>query len=453
MGARVIEAAVRNGIAVLLLASSLLSPLRATPEFSGSLETRATANVPQDGVYDASPLNLGNQLGVEDFNWLNQFDVKLSDKGETTKLELWLFLANYPIGEIIQGSASIADAYFGGGLTNYADAVGGLFVLSPSYIFTLGLMRASINWQPADFFGLTLGRQSFLTGYGYGWNPLDLVNPTKDPSRPNAAAQGVDALSLRLSPAEWLDMKFYGAMPSIKPSASYVSLVAGTELSLIFEKFEMKLAGLWGGKDQGRDPLSGQYLWPHALSAGFYLDLWGLGFYGEAAMRSRSRRNSPDPASLGTRLVDGPVFNTVVGFEYYFEAGPSIVLEYYYNGEGWDDGQRHDFSSILASRSSGPSVSDIALYQPTHFAQHYILFNLALPIYSIESNINLNVIYSPDSQALLLTPSVELGLGEEGNLNANFSYSGLIDLEPSNKNEAYLSPVKHSFSAGLTYFF
>ena len=332
------------------------------------------------------------------------------------------------------------------------DGVADLFYVADSYIFTLDIMRASASWMPSDSARITLGRQSFLTGYGYGWNPVDLANPPKDPTDPEAYLRGVDALNLQFNPTVWLNGRVYGAVPSQGFTWGYDEIIAGAELTFYASAMEFKLAGLYGGVENSSDTYD---RYPHAAAAAFYVDVLGLGFYGEGAVRSRSRRNTSDSSGASTTIEDGPIFSGLAGLEYYFPSGLLLAAEYFYNGEGWDDGERQDYTKALESPALAGGVTGVyyALYTPTYFAEHYLLVNLLIPLYAIDSSVNLNLIWSPDSGAIIFTPNATFNLNYEGTLTSEIWYSGMFSYDDTAKNEAWLAPVNHSIWINLRYYF
>jgi len=88
-----------------------------------------------------------------------------------------------------------------------------------------------------------------------------------------------------------------------------------------------------------------------------------------------------------------------------------------------------------------------------YFARHYLLLNLGIPLYAIDSNANLNLIYSPDPQAFMVTPGAAFNLNYEGTLVSELRYSALVSLDDDAKNEAWSSPVHQSVLLNLKYFF
>ena len=435
-----------------LLTAFAAGTLAAETDFSGELGTGLQFHIPGARGYDATPLNPGNALGLTDLMVRSEVDLTIESRGESASADLWAAVRQYPVGDLFVGTAALAEGFAAGAgddWSGFSGAVADVFLVAEPYIFTLDLMRAAVSWRPADTLEITAGRQSFLTGYGYGWNPVDLANPPKDPTDPGADVRGVDGLTLRWTGASWLDVKLYGALPNSAFAADYDEVLAGGEVTVIVPAVELKLAGLWGGGESAGDPYD---LYPHAGAAAFFLDLYGVGVYGEGVLRSRSRRNLSDPAGGASVLDDELTFSALAGLEYYFAAGPSVALEYFYNGEGWNRGERIDFESALLAGAAGTGEY-AALYTPTYFARHYILANLMIPWYAREVTVNLNLIVSPDSGALVLTPNAEVNLNYEGTLTAELWYSGQFSFDADRRDEAWFAPVRHAMWTSLRYYF
>lgn len=438
--------------ALLILAAA---PIAAEVKFSGELKPEVVFNIPPDGGYENTPLNPGNWIGINDLMFRSEINLKLNAQGKTSALDLWFQVKQYPMADLLTGSAAMAEALSTAGssdLSGYSSAVADMFYVVDPYIFTLDIMRGSASWMPVDSLRITLGRQSFLTGYGYGWNPEDLANPPKDPTDPEDYLRGVDALNIEYSPAAWIKTRFYGAVPSQGFSWGYEEMLAGGEITINVPSLEFKIAGLYGGQENSSDSYD---IYPHAGAAAFYLDVFGLGFYAEGVVRSRSRRNIPDAGGGVSVIKDGPVYSGLAGLEYYFPSGLVLAAEYFYNGEGWDDTERADYSSSLEIQGGSGSIAGeyLALYTPTYFARHYVLTNFLIPWYAIDSSINLNLIWSPDSAVFIFTPNASFNLNREGTLISEIWFSGLFSYDDSKKNETWLSPVKQSMWVNLRYFF
>ncbi len=391
-------------------------PISAEANFGGDFISGFTFNVPGSDEYE-SPVNPGNLLGVGDVTVTGEVNLKLDAAGETSALDVWL-----QAGIDASGAAQT------------------------------DIIRANTTWMPSSDVRFTLGRQSFLTGYGYGWNPADLANPPKNPADPQGEVRGVDGINIRYSPASWLTVRIFGLIPSGSTMWDYDDLLSGTELTFYAPAVEVKLSGLYGGLESDDDAADSH---PNAGAGAVYLDVAGIGVYAEGVIRSRSRRN--DPASDGDTPVipDGPVGSGLFGVEYSFNSGLALAAEYFFNGEGWDQDRRDDYADALEAlaASTGITPGYFALYTPAYYARHYLLLNLGIPLYAIDSNANLNLIYSPDSQAFMVTPEAAFNLNYEGTLVSELRYSALVSLDDGAKNEAWLSPVHQSVLLNLKYFF
>ena len=397
---------IHRTLSVLLFISvGIITPatLAAQVNFSGELKPEVILNIPGSSGYGDTPLNPDNQMDINDVMFRNEINLKLDAMGESSALDLWFQVKLYPIADLFIGSAAIAEAASAAGsneLSGYTAGVGDMFFVVDPYIFSLGIMRASASWMPSDATRITLGRQSFLTGYGYGWNPVDLANPPKDPTDPQNYLRGVDALNVQISPAAWLNTRFYAALPSDDFAWDYDEILVGGEITFYVPMMEFKIAGLYGGAESDSD-IYNHY--PDAGVAAFYVDVLGIGIY----------------------------------------------------GEGWNSSERSDYSTALEALDSSGGITGeyYSLYTPTYFARHYILTNLLIPWYAIDSSINLNIIWSPDSGAVIFTPNASFNLNYEGTLTSEIWYSGMISYDDDEMNEVWLAPVNNSFWFNLRYYF
>ena len=91
------------------------------------------------------------------------------------------------------------------------------------------------------------------------------------------------------------------------------------------------------------------------------------------------------------------------------------------------------------------------MYRPGYFAGHYAGLYLYLPLYDLDTDLELSLIYSPDSWSLTVLPAITLNV--TGSLTVGLSYLGLISLDDEQYNEAWFSPVKHIFQLEVRYSF
>ncbi len=196
------------------------------------------------------------------------------------------------------------------------------------------------------------------------------------------------------------------------------------------------MSGLWD-----YDNNEGSDAYTPAAGAAFMLDFFGIGVYGEGAARKGSRNYTPDGASRETDWL----YSGLAGIEYTFKSELYAVVEYFYNGEGFNESERADFQTAL----SIPTYNLLSTYSPGYFAEHYILVNLMQPFYDIDTVINFSALYSPDSGALTVMPSIDYSFS--GNFSMNLAYTGMFDFGDNDFNEITALPVRHIVSTVFTY--
>jgi hypothetical protein len=296
--------------------------------------------------------------------------------------------------------------------------------------YSLDVMRLNFDWNISDSLRMTIGRQSFLTGYGYGWNPMDLVNPLKDPSDPEQERAGTDALTLLLDRGGDVQSEAYILLQDgDENSLEYKDVKGGAGFTFLLPFAELKLSAQ-AGKDS-------------ALSAGFLTDIQGAGLYGEAVLRERNRLAPAD---------DDPVYSALAGLEYVFLSELSFTMEYFYNGEGMDQEEREDYTEALEAVAAAEDVLPYwELYIPGFFSRHYLLLNLFYPVYPLWSELNCSVIVSPDGATLAVQP--EWVILPNGSLEIALGWSGIYSLDDERYGEATLSPVNNSAYLKAVYHF
>ena len=286
---------------------------------------------------------------------------------------------------------------------------------------SISLERLSLLLNLTDHLQLTIGRHGLLTGYGYGWNPSDLFSGAKDPTDPEGGRRGTDAAALLYDDWDSFTGKaiiLLEADPMTEDiSPSDISI--GGEAGLLLPAVELKLTAL------ADLPGTGEEL---ALSAGAaaYADIAGIGIYGE----------------INTDL------DILAGCEYFFENGMSLTAEYLYHHEGLDlPGRQSFFTDLYTALLADPAY--VPDYHPGYFAQHYILASLAYSTYDPSIDLVAAALYSPDSSALMLTPSASLHTA--WGLTITGSYVGLVSLQADQYSELGLYPFDHAVQVGCSY--
>ncbi len=420
---------------LIVMAVLIFIPLFSQADFSGSADIGIYANLPQSKSF--SSILSRSDLGVEDIAMIPSLTVKLDAEDDKTTFSAWFSMKEYPIGQGLMSSTY--DSMLIGYPTSLDYFYTSEFISAAGdKIYNFDLMRLSANVYLTDNISMEVGRQSMLTGYGYGWNPIDFANPLKNPADPDAELRGVDAASLRMYLNDNISLKLYGILPKtfLAAGIDYKEIKPGVELTLNFSGLEIKMSGFWD-----YDSTEGSDSYTPAIGSAFMLDFFGIGVYGEAAARKGSRNYSYDGLTRNTDWL----FSGLAGLEYTFESGLYGVIEYFYNGEGFDKSERTDFKTALST----PTFNLLSTYTPGYFAQQYILINLMQPLYDVDTDLTLSVLYSPDSGALTIMPSVNYSFS--GNFSVKLAYTGMFDLGDNDFNEITALPVRHIISTVFTY--
>ena len=402
-------------ISLTIVISMLSISLLPAVTLYGDAESSVNFIIPDSRGEDRyeSLINPGNFMGLNDVMYSLDSTFKVEDSREGGRFTFWVSL------EDVSDAAGAGDS-----------------------LFALDIMRLSYDWDISDSLRLSLGRQGFLTGYGYGWNPMDLVNPLKDPSDPDRELKGVDSLSLLFDRGGAAQIELFTvASGEGLTRVEYNDLTGGVSLTLLMPFAELKLSGVKGEE--------------YGVSGGFLADIMGAGVYGEAALRETSRVAVPG-AAPDFLLEEGKdsVFSGLVGMEYVFPSELSLTAEYFYNGEGYDQKERENYKEALTYFNDSYGAADddwYALYRPGYFGEHYMLLNLFYPIYNLWSEAYLTCIVSPDSGTLAIQP--EWIILPTGSLEISLSWSGIYSFDDDQYGEAWLSPFQNTAILKAVYHF
>ncbi len=407
----------------------------ARTSISGTADIMADANIKDSGGY-ATLLNPGNAYGIKDAAISSNLVVKLDSGDERSSFSAWFSLKEYPIGRgLLMASYDNDTQQF---LVNDFSEYYGETI----YSFELMQLNAVINIS--DNLYLEAGRQSMMTGYGYGWNPVDFADSRKDPSDPEAELLGVDSISLKGFFGSTVSFNIYALSPSSGLGGlNYEDILPGGEITLSFPGLELLFSGIWD-----YDSVDGSDCYTPAAGSAFKLDVLGAGLYGEASLRKGSRNYFIDGSSPGRK--SSMLWSGLLGVEYTFSSELSIITEYFYNGEGLNSSERDDFRTYISSQPS-ESSEILNMYIPGYFSKQYLLLNLMQPLYEINTAVSVSALYSIDSGALMVMPEISMDLS--GNLSAALVYTGLFSLIKEEFNDIDEIPVKHTVRFKITYNF
>jgi hypothetical protein len=359
----------------------------------------------------------------------------------------------------------------------------------PSKTHRVTLDEAFLDIELAEYLFLKTGKQRIAWGTGFAWNPADVINPPKNPQDPRRQKEGITSVKALYS-VGFLSVTgvLVPDVPASDPRTGEVTppkieniAAAGRMAALLFD-FDWSLI-FRAAKDR---------------RAVFGADFSGILFgeaeiHGEAAARQGSDRYyikggrfelrpdfKPDdlfqPAQ--TKVGSKDVFpKFVLGGNYTAPTDTFILVEYYYNGEGYTkdefskyieylryyaDGYEKDKSKIpLGFLPQGLRIPEkeemlkygLALFTPGNLRRNYLFLNLTHPIEEIVS-LSARALWGIDDLidsgyvSVMVSPSIDY---VEIN-NVTFSLGGNIFIG-NKETEFGMVPNAFNITAGLTMYF
>lgn len=252
------------------------------------------------------------------------------------------------------------------------------------------LERLSLSWYPHPEFLIQAGRINTLSGYGFLWNPSDLISAKKQILDPNAGITGTDACMLTWDPGHMLYGSMYIRTDTVSEMPEEEDLSFGCRITALFEHAEFI--------GEAAFQLTGA----SSFGAGVFLDLAGAGWYAE---------------------IDSDL-DLSAGISYLFPGGMQLVCEYFYHHGGLDEEARQ--AALIAPQ---------AQWLPGYLSTRYLMLSLSWPFYDIPSEASAAAVFSPDSGALITTLRFSWDAAEDLTAVCTYTYSqdllGSLDSETS----------------------
>ncbi len=205
------------------------------------------------------------------------------------------------------------------------------------------LYEGGLLLQPKTGLGFYLGKRTLLWGKGYAWNPVGFVQRPKDPTDPNLSREGFWMAtadythSFEKAPIKTLGLTgvFIPTTPALNNDFGQVHHddVAG-KVYLLAGHTDIDLMALSGGAKSFR------------YGADFSSSLTpALEMHGELAHISKSRRTVLNGAGQPI-LLTGAATSYLLGLNYLTASATTFILEYYHNGEGFQDAEADSFYQL-----------------------------------------------------------------------------------------------------------
>jgi hypothetical protein len=315
--------------------------------------------------------------------------------------------------------------------------------------FTLRQGYAQYWWGTG--LGLRAGKQRIAWGSGFVWNPTNRLEPAKNPVNAGLEQEGVWAARMDVVPASWLgfvlvatrgdtnvgDLPF-GATPQKRNAGALRVrfLVKDTDLALVTS----------GGAEK-----------PSLVGFDLARDLGPVSVHAEGSVYRGSEIPPLRPGQTFFRIAAGALRAT---------GETSLALEYFFNGEGYDDGQRDAYLRALDesyAASTDPHLSPAEREQALQsylagaavpysgglgLRRHYLQASWSRSHLHGDLSLNARALVGLSDGAVAFTP----GLGYAPRGNVTLSLDGVLLLGPDS-SEYRLAPVHGAIQAHVTVLF
>ena len=241
----------------------------------------------------------------------------------------------------------------------------------------------------SKYFNVRVGKQQIPWGTGYVWNPTNVFH-NKNMLDPTYEQTGVNAIKVEvpfkgegmLTGVVSVNDKFDNSIYALKAKKYLVGF--DVSLSYVFYEYSMTDFYLFQEIKENRQQIGGD----------FSGSIGSIGIYGEAVYRMKTKENGSDN-----------YVNCVIGLNYFFQNGLSLLGEYYYNEKGKSDYKDYDINSWMLY--AGPYAENLG--------QHYIYAGSILPIGNY-FNFSTFVLYNISDKSGIFYPWLVYSLGDNAEL-------------------------------------
>jgi len=203
--------------------------------------------------------------------------------------------------------------------------------------------EASVSVQPSSHATYDLGKKTLSWGKGYAWNPIGFVQRAKDPNDPELSREGFVIADGDFVRSFDSTLKTIALTPLVVPTTAGINTDFGTadhlnpaaKVYFLYADTDIDLMMLGAGAKSAR------YGVDFSRNLGTNLEL-----HGEWAHITDAARPVVDSAGNITP-VEASATSYLVGLRYLSDSLLTTILEYYYNGAGYSEGEMRTFSSVV----------------------------------------------------------------------------------------------------------
>jgi len=205
------------------------------------------------------------------------------------------------------------------------------------------LYEASISAQLSKHATYDLGKKTLSWGKGYAWNPVGFVQRPKDPNDPDLAREGFVIAGGDFVRSFDATLKTVAFTPLVVPTTGNLNADFGTPDHL---NPAAKVYFLYADTDidfmmLGAGAKSSRYGFDFSRNLGTNLEI-----HGEWARAESATRPVVDSAG-NINPLEASATSYLLGLRYLSEHNLTTILEYYYNGAGYNEDEMRTFASVV----------------------------------------------------------------------------------------------------------
>lgn len=278
------------------------------------------------------------------------------------------------------------------------------------------IYEAFLTLAPSDRTAVDLGKKTLSWGKGYAFNPVGFVQRAKDPNDPELAREGFVMAAGSFIRSFDGPLKTVAFTPLVVPTSSDVNEDFGpgnhanpaAKLYLLYRDTDIDFLML------GEGARSARYGFDFSRNLGTNVEI-----HGEWAHITEAERPVVDATGTVTP-IGGSANSWLLGLRYLTQNELTAILEYYYNGAGYDEQELGTFFDVVHRAYDQYQTSgDPALLQRLRTAiqpayarpnpgQHYLYLRLSQkePFDILYFTPALTVIANADDHSYSLTPEL-----------------------------------------------
>ena len=251
------------------------------------------------------------------------------------------------------------------------------------------------------------GRQKISWGTGFNWNPTNYLGADQNRADFMVDRPGVDALDLEFN---WNNALI---VLVLKTQDSWYETGKALKVNWWLSGVDFSLNCYQKGDGRG-------------LGAEFGMTVGDCVTYGEVAAKAGSRRFYIHENSEMERASDRLYLHALVGANQVLNDNLTLIVEYYYNQEGWNHREAEAFFDYLDTLTASERITALGKKGAllAELRQNYLSFTISKTDLIEDLTLSGNILWNVDDHSYQIRPALQYDLTQNSffAVNANLNY-------------------------------